>query len=626
MVFHFNSSVPGPDHGHQPIPRDPQGIPASSGTSAEHPPTVPDARLGGLSPAGHLRASRLEGSFGVSRGAPTEPSQAKAIAEYDRDVGDLNELRLGHERLAEDHVVRVARHGCKVRIAPEAMREVKRGFELTLRAAAQQMPVYGLTVGTGWNKDQPVFSEIDGKPVVSETLLAQSREFNLKSLRSHAAGAGQPMSPEIVRAGMLIRLHTMLKGNTGAQPAVAQRLADFLNHDIVPVVPSCGTIGEADPMLASHIGLALCGEWEVFYRGERMCASEAMKQAGLEPIKLVGKDFLSILSTNALTAGSTVLGVHDAVEFLERQVPVFCMSLEGFDGNISPFLPNVASARPFPHVQQAAASILRTLEGSSLWKNSTTRALQDPISYRGMAYYLGECLRAVAAAKQALDVQINSTDDNPYIELAAPPAAIDSEQVRKYLVELDEGRGAIYPTAHFESLPFVAPIEQLLTALGKLSTLMTNNIVRLEDPNKTHLSRFLAAPGNDGHAFGGIQKTAVALNHRIQMLSTIVPFCGISVAGHMEDIGTTGELAAEHLHKITERLYQLASLQLLHAAQATDLRAGFDMSSATADMHSQYRKTVPFVSEDRAYTHDIERGVNFLKAWPVARQLTAKPE
>lgn len=350
-----------------------------------------------------------------------------------------------------------------------------------------------------------------------------------------------------------------------------------------------------------------------------MSAAKALKAAGLQPVKLVGKDFLSILSTNALTAGSAVLGVHDAMEFIERQIVVFCMCLEALDGNVSPFLESVAEARPFPHARRAAEMIRNTLAGSSLWDVSETRALQDPISYRAMSYYIGECIRAIDDARRALEVQINHSDDNPYVEIGPPSVSRASAQVSQYLVEHENGAGAIYPTANFESLPFVSPIEQLLTALARLSDSMTQNIIRLEDPNKTHLRRFLAAPGNDGHAFGGIQKAVVALNHRIRMHCTIVPFCGISVAGHMEDIGTTGEQAVENLHKVTDLLYQVASFQLLHAAQATDLREGFRMSEQSAAMHAAYRARVPFVDADRAYTTDISEGAKFLKSWPVER-------
>lgn len=524
-------------------------------------------------------------------------------------------LKLDGKHIELDDLVRAARNGGGVHVAAESMSAVERGFRLTLEAAVQARPVYGLTVGTGWNKDQKVFSMLNGKPVLDGELLASSEAFNLRSIRAHSAGVGNPMPLEIVRAGMMIRLHTMLNGNCGVQPQVVRCLSELINNGIVPVVPDTGTVGEADPLLASHIGLVMCGEWQVFKNGTRMEAARALAEAGIEPVKLVGKDFLSILSTNALTAGSAVVGVHDAEAFLAKQVVVFSMCLEALNGNISPFLKTVANARPFPDMQHAAAAIRRTLQGSALWEPSDARALQDPISYRAMAYYLGDCERGLGDAKRALSIQVNHSDDNPYIAIDRRPSSPISEQEERYLVNYDDQRGAIYPTAHFESLPFISPIEQLLSALGKLSNAVTNNIVRLECPDMTHLPRFLAARESDGHAFGGIQKVAVALNDKNRMLTMPAQFSGVAVAGRMEDVGTTSGIAVDNLHKVVDNLYSLASLQLLHAAQGVDLRSGFTLSEKTRALHDAYRKRVPFVKEDRVFTTDIEEGRKFLKQW-----------
>jgi histidine ammonia-lyase len=168
------------------------------------------------------------------------------------------------------------------------MERVDRGHKVVLEAALQNVPVYGLTRGVGLNKDRPVFKEVNGQKVLSEEVLNVSRQFNLNSLRSHAGAAGEPMSAEVVRAAMLIRLNTMLSGVCGAQRDVAQHYIDFLNKGIVPVVPSAGTVGEADITLASHIGLVMVGEWEAFYQGRRVSGAEALNTAGIQPLRPVG--------------------------------------------------------------------------------------------------------------------------------------------------------------------------------------------------------------------------------------------------------------------------------------------------------------------------------------------------
>jgi histidine ammonia-lyase len=247
-------------------------------------------------------------------------------------------IDLNGGNLTMEDVEAVARNGSKVSVSPEAVKRVGHGFKVVMEAAVQNMPVYGLTVGVGWNKDQPVFKEVQGKRVLSEELLALSRQFSIATLNAHAAGIGEPMPAETVKAGMLIRLNTMLSGAAGVQPDVVRCYADFINNDIIPIVPGRGTVRQADPLLASHIGLAMAGQWEVFFQGHRMTASAALEAAEIDPIQPVGGDALSMLSTNALTAGSVVLAVRDAAQFVRQEIVVFALSLEGFNGNISPFL------------------------------------------------------------------------------------------------------------------------------------------------------------------------------------------------------------------------------------------------------------------------------------------------
>jgi histidine ammonia-lyase len=195
-------------------------------------------------------------------------------------------------QLTIEQVVEVARQQTLISVSSGTMERVDLGYNVVLEAALQNVPVYGLTVGVGLNKDRPIFKEVNGQRVLSEEVLDVSRQFNLNSLRSHAGATGEPISAEVVRAAMLIRLNTMLSGTCGAQRDVAQRYVDFLNRGIVPVVPSTGTVGEADITVASHIGLVMVGEWEAFYQGRRVSGAEALQAAGIQPLRPVGKDFL----------------------------------------------------------------------------------------------------------------------------------------------------------------------------------------------------------------------------------------------------------------------------------------------------------------------------------------------
>lgn len=524
---------------------------------------------------------------------------------------------LDGESLTVEDVAGLARDTeAEIELTAQAQEQIEQGFDLVMEAALQDKAVYGLTVGVGWNKDRPVVTMKDGEAVLAEELLTQSRKFNLNSLRAHGAGVGDPMPVETVRAGMAIRLNQIATGQAGVQPELAEMYRRLLEEGITPVVPSRGSVGEADITLASHIGLAMVGEGEVFRNGERIAAAEALEQAGIEPLSPIGKDFLSILSTNALTAGKAALLAHDLRDYLEKATVVYALTLEGFNGNVAPFLEATNDIRPYPDNLAGAAPIREALQGSYLWEPSEDRALQDPLSFRTMAYVLGSSLLAERDLREALLIQINHGDDNPSVIVGA--SGQDAEpQVRGYHVEGDIS-GAIYPTANFEMLPIATRVEQLNVSLVRLSQAITMQTIRFENPDKTKLPRFLSAPENDGHAFGAIQKPLVALLAENRQLGAHPAVESIAMSGNIEDLNSNAPLAVANLDGILDNLYWMSSVQLLHAAQAVDLREPEKLGARTGSLLESYREHVPFVDQDRVFSEDFSAGYDFLTAYPAA--------
>ena len=521
----------------------------------------------------------------------------------------------GRSLTAED-VARVARDpGVTVEIAPEAAARVAAGFDVVMEAAVGSTPVYGLNVGVGWNNDHPVFKEVGGRRVIDDELLALSRRFNLTSLRAHGGGIGPDMPAEAVRAGMLIRLNTLLSGIPGAQPAVADTYRAFLDRDVTPVVPSRGSVGEADITLASHIGLAMVGEWFAEYQGRRLPAKEALALAGITPLAPVGKDFLAIISTNALTSGQAALLARDARAYLDRAIVVFALSLEGFNGNIAPFLAETTEIRPFPGMVEAAARIRAALEGSYLWQPIEGRALQDPLSFRTAAYALGNTLEASAELDTALAVQINHTDDNP-AAVAGPwhPAEADSGQIERYRVD-GAVEGALYPTANFEMLPVAIRLEHLTEALARLSQNIVMQTIRFENPGKTHQAA--ALPRGADQRGPRLRRHAEAAGRALRREP---PARHARLARHVRhrrhhEHASNAPLAVANLDRVLDNMYQLSSIQLLHAAQAIDLRRRNALGRSTRALLAAYRARIPFVTEDRVYTGDIAAGVEVLRGF-----------
>lgn len=474
-------------------------------------------------------------------------------------------------------------------------------------------PVYGFTVGVGLNKDRQLF-EADGE--LTEECLAASREFQLQLLRSHSAGAGPDLAVETVRLAMSIRLNTLLVGCGGVQPRVVDLFVELLNHGVTPAVPSVGSVGEADIVLMAHIGLAMAGEGHAYTAaGHRLPAKEALAAVGIAPLVPFAKDALTILSSNAVSIATAILALEKVDQIVEVAGSVIGLSLEGMNGNIAPFLPQTNVARPYPFIQAASASILAGLDRSYLWSASDDRALQDPLSFRTSAAVLGIVVKARHELRDALELFLWASDDNPTIVVGEGPSHRDSTQVAKYFVET----GGVIPSANFNVLPVVVAVEAMSNCLANFSCNAVGRCTQLTNGCFTGISRFLAAPQNTGHAFGAVQRVYLDLHVRTVTIANPVSIHGLPCAGGMEDTYTNLLLAATNLATIADNVTAILGIELFFAAQAVDIRGARDgtlaLGTGTAVMHTAYRNVVPFADVDRQCTSDIAASTKFVATW-----------
>lgn len=219
----------------------------------------------------------------------------------------------------------VANGESDVQIAPQAKDWVINSHKLVMAAAAQGKPVYGLTTGVGLNKDKKLFT---AHGELTKEVVDASRAFNYNALRAHSAGIGPMMPENLARLSMVIRLNTLLSGQSGAQYRVAELYRDFLNKHITPQIPSRGTIGEADILLASHVGSVMIGEWKAKVDGKVVTGAEALKMKGITPLVPEGKDALAILSNSSVAMAYALEGYKDAYQVVKTTPVVFGLSLE----------------------------------------------------------------------------------------------------------------------------------------------------------------------------------------------------------------------------------------------------------------------------------------------------------
>lgn len=520
--------------------------------------------------------------------------------------------------LTQDQAWRIAQ-GEEVAISKKAMKQVTDSNRLVMAAARAGVEIYGLTVGVGLNKDHHLF---DAKGDLTPEVRKASIEFNRNILRSHSVGYGPALSKEVTRLAMVVRLNTMLTGRSGAQPRVVELYRDFLNKGVTPVVPTRGSIGDADITLASHIGSVMMGEWRAEVDGKVVSGAEALKMKGITPLVPEGKDGLGILSSNCVGVAMTMDAMRTMRQALKVSPVVYGLTLEGMNGNVAPFLAQTVNNHPLTGLKEAAAEMRATLKGSYLWNFDKTRALQDPLSFRTTVYTISEAKRALKELDELVNIQINSSDDNPGVILNASKEDFDKTQVKQYIVDKDGVKGAIIPSANFEPLPIAIAAQRATIALSHVSHNALHRTMRLDEDRFSGLARYLAGPNNpNGHAFGATEDSMVSIYAENIELANPISMHGTPVEGNIEDSASNLPRVAERLKRASNNMFDLYSMELLHNTQAIDLRKmkqdNVKLSDKTGALYNAYRKVVPFVDKDRIFSGDLENGIKILKSWEV---------
>ncbi|SDL10779.1 HAL/PAL/TAL family ammonia-lyase [Natronincola ferrireducens] len=487
---------------------------------------------------------------------------------------------LDGKSLTIEDVDKVARRGAQVEISQEAMAKVEKARAFVFEMINSDTPVYGFNRGVGLNKDRQVVDRY-------------YEEYNRSLILSHCVAVDPAASEEDVRAILLARLNTLLLGYTGIQPAIVTMYKDFLNHNIHPVIPERGSIGEGDITCLSHIGLAMIGEGDVYYKGFKIPAAEALEKAGLKPIVLGPKDGLAIVSSNALAAGPGAVVLKDVEDLIDMADIVYALTMEGFKGNVTPLDPSLYPIRPLPGQAVSAEGVRKYLEGSYLWLPGVSESLQDPLSLRGASQVHGSVRDALEYVKKYMDIQLNTTEDNP-------------------CVLVDEKR--MIACSNYEVTTWVLGFEMLGIALSHLSRIACHRTIKLATPKFTGLSRFLTPADGRVIAYGTIQKTFTSLDTEIRHLSNPATADYFSVAGEIEDHANNSPFVVRKTAKIIDNLYYILGIEAMHAAQAIDLRKATRLGKGTKVAYEMIRSEIPFLDEDRNLSIDIKKAYNIIKS------------
>lgn len=495
----------------------------------------------------------------------------------------METIKINGSSLTIDQLVKVAKQEARVEITPEAMEIMVTSRNLVFELADSNVPVYGFNTGVGWNKDKRVFKEF-------------FKEYNENLIRSHCLGVEPYASVEEVRAIMLARLNPLLLGVTGIQPEIAVMYANMLNSGIHPLIPERGSVGEGDITCLSHIGLAMIGEGNVNYRGEVVSAAEALKKAGLEAVELGPKDGLAIVSSNALSAGQGALVINEMKSMLDLMDIAYSLSLEGLNGNTSPLDKEAHKLRPFVGQGYSATRIREYLDGSFVWESDWKKPVQDALCFRSGSHVNGAVRDALRYLEDLLLIQLNSSDDNPCIIL-------------------EEKR--MISCSNFEVTNWAMAFEMLGLGILQLSKMSCYRSIKLGNPEYTKLPRFLS-PADNVLGFATLQKVYTSLDSEIRHLANPAPDF-FSLAGDIEDHANSIPYIVQKTRKMLDNLYYIVGIELMHGAQAVELRNDIHMGKGTRAAFEEFRRAIPFYDKDRNLSVDIKKAYELAKSGKIQK-------
>jgi len=515
----------------------------------------------------------------------------------------MHMIELDGEHLTIEQVIAVAYgepNAPRVVIAESAKPKIERAAQAVQRLLAEGRIAYGITTGFGAFKDKIIAPE-------------QVEQLQRNILVSHAVGVGVPYDKATTRAIMLIRANTLARGHSGIRLGTVQRLLDFLNAGVHPIIPEKGSLGASGDLAPlAHMSLPLIGEGDAEYEGEILTGADVLRQLGVAPITLAAKEGL------ALTNGTTVMcaiGVLETVraERISQTADIAgCLSLEALNGTTLAFDARIHALRPFPRQIECAAYLRRVLEGSEFTRPETSTNVQDAYTLRCIPQVHGASRDAIAYCRWAFEIELNAVTDNPLIFIDETTDEI-----------------SVISGGNFHGEPLAIAMDYLAIALAELGNISERRIMRLTDEssNTQTLPAFLTQNGGLNSGFMILQYTAAAMATENKVLSHPASVDTIPSSANVEDHVSMGVTAALKLRQVATNVEQVLAIELMSAAQGIDFRiqaigADKQLGQGTAPVYRLIRQHVPFIEEDTV----MYRYMEHMRQLVITGQITAAAE
>jgi histidine ammonia-lyase len=438
-------------------------------------------------------------------------------------------------------------------------------------------PVYGINTGFGSLYDK----SID---------VHQLEQLQVNLVMSHACGTGKEVPQEIVKLMLLLKIQGLSYGNSGVQLITVQRLVDFYNNNILPVVYDQGSLGASGDLAPlAHLSLPLIGLGEVNYEGKKQSTADVYKKLNWQPIQLKSKEGLALLNGTQFMSSYATYCLLKAFQISELADKIAALSLDGYDGRIEPFHHLIHQIRPHKGQIDTAINFRTLLNGSEIIQQKKQH-VQDPYSFRCIPQVHGASKDTINYVANVVFTEINSVTDNPTV--------FPDEDL-------------IISAGNFHGQPLALVLDFLAIALAELGNISERRTYLLISGQRG-LPPFLVANAGLNSGFMIPQYTAASIVSQNKLLCTPASVDSIVSSNGQEDHVSMGANAATKCLRVVENLENILAIEMLNAAQAIDFRRPLKTSTTLETFYADYRKQVDFVSEDKVLYLEIEKSRKFL--------------
>ncbi len=485
-------------------------------------------------------------------------------------------IRLTGDDLRIEDVWAVAFGDADAALSDEARAKMRAARELVERAAhGSREHTYGINTGFGRFVSRSIPEE-------------QTEELQLRLLRSHACGVGEPYPAEIVRAAMLLRANALAKGTSGARIETVELLLECVNRGVLPYVPSRGSVGASGDLAPlAHLALPLVGEGEAWHEGELLSGADALAAAGLEPTRLAAKEGLSLVNGTQFMAAFGSLGLVRARRLAAAADLACALSLEALQGSRTSFIPQIHRLRPLRGQAASAANVMRLLEGSAIIEaHKWCDKVQDAYSLRCAPQVHGAARDLLDYVEGTFAVELNAATDNPLV-----------------LVE-DE---LLVSNGNFHGQPLAFALDALTMACSELANISERRVERLVNPNLSDgLPAFLTTDGGLNSGFMILQYVAASLVSENKVLCHPASVDSIPTSAGQEDHVSMGNAAGLKAWQVLANSERALAIELLAGAQGVEFLAPLEPGEGVRATHAFVRSLSRRLGDDRPLAGDIE--------------------